>query len=84
METNLKEQKISLRVLLRICLIFGQFQPGVAYNSVAYKKKHVIHIPFFGIVNLLCCGGSFSNITFIDAKTKYRTLYFLDVSWPHL
>ena len=25
-------------VLLGICLIFCQFQPGVAYKSVAYKK----------------------------------------------
>ena len=34
-----KYQKFSLRVLLRICLGFCQFQPGVAYKSVAYKKK---------------------------------------------
>ena len=32
-------QKLSLRVLLSICLIFCQFHPGVAYKSVAYKKK---------------------------------------------
>ena len=31
-------QKFSLRVLLSFCLIFRQFQPGVAYKSVAYKK----------------------------------------------
>ena len=36
-----KSQKFSLRVLLSIRLIFCQFQPGVAYKSVAYKKKHV-------------------------------------------
>ena len=34
-------QKVSRRVLLSFCLIFCQFQPGVAYESVAYKKKHV-------------------------------------------
>ena len=28
----------SLKVLHSFCLIFGQFQPGVAYESVAYKK----------------------------------------------
>ena len=28
----------SLRVLLSFCLIFWQFQPGVAYKNVAYKK----------------------------------------------
>ena len=31
-------QKFSLRVLLSFCLIFGQFQPGVACKSVAFKK----------------------------------------------
>ena len=31
-------QKFSLRVLLSFCLIFCQFQPGVAYKSIAYKK----------------------------------------------
>ena len=35
-------QKFSLRVLLSFCLIFCQFQPGIAYKSVAYKKKYVI------------------------------------------
>ena len=25
-----------------VCLIFSQFQSGVAYKSVAYKKKHVM------------------------------------------
>ena len=29
----------SLRVLLSICLIFCQFQPGVAYKSVSSKKS---------------------------------------------
>ena len=33
-----KYQKFSLRVFLSICLIFCQFQPGIAYKSVAYKK----------------------------------------------
>ena len=28
-------------MLLSICLNFYQFQPGVAYKSVAYKKKRV-------------------------------------------
>ena len=30
---------LSLRVLLSICLIFYQIQPGDAYKSVAYKKN---------------------------------------------
>ena len=32
-------QNFSLRVLLSFCLFFCQFQPGVAYKSVAYKKS---------------------------------------------
>ena len=35
-------QTFTLRVLGSICLMFGQFQPGIAYKSVAYKKKHVV------------------------------------------
>ena len=30
-------------MLLNDCLIFGTFQPSVAYEGVAYKKKRVIH-----------------------------------------
>ena len=30
-------------VLLSFCLIFSQFQPGIAYKSVFYKKKRVMH-----------------------------------------
>ena len=33
-----KYQKLSLRVLFSICLIFCQFEHDVAYKSVAYKK----------------------------------------------
>ena len=29
--------------LLSFCLIFCQFQPGVVYKRVVYKKKRVIH-----------------------------------------
>ena len=31
-------------MFLSICLIFYQFQPDVAYKSVAYKKKHVLQL----------------------------------------
>ena len=41
-EIFFKFQKFSLRVLLTFCLIFRQFQPGVAYKSVAYKKSMYI------------------------------------------
>ena len=36
---NVEVAKFQPRVLLSICLIFYQFQPGVAYKSVAYKKS---------------------------------------------
>ena len=35
---NFQKAKVQPHVLLSICLIFCQFQPGVAYLSVAYKK----------------------------------------------
>ena len=48
MQTNLFVghicQKFCLRVLLSFCLIFCQFQPGVPYKSVAYKKNRVKHV----------------------------------------
>ena len=40
-------KKFSLRVLLSICLIFCQFQPGVAYKKVAYKKRACIYLKVF-------------------------------------
>ena len=51
---------------------------------LAIPFKNVIHIPSFSIVKLLCCGGHFSSITFIDAKTKHRSPYLLDVCQPYL
>ena len=49
-----------------------------------FNLRHVIHIPSFGIVNLLCCGGPFSSMTFTDAKIKYRSPYLLEVFQPYL
>ena len=46
--------------------------------------RHVIHIPSLRIVNLLCCGGYFSSIAFIDANTKNKSPYPLEVSQPYL
>ena len=56
--------------------IFGERNIYVLLLSL----RHVIHIPFARIINLLCYGGHFSDITFIDAETKYRSPYVLDVS----
>ena len=43
-----------------------------------------LHIPSLRIVNLLCCGGYFSSIAFIDANTKNKSPYPLEVSQPYL
>ena len=50
-------QKFSLRVLLSFCLIFCQFQPGVVYKSVSYKKERVLSKPF----NNVCERVKFSD-----------------------
>ena len=44
----------------------------------------MIQVPSFCIVNLLCCGGHFSSITFIDAKTKYRSPDLMDIFQSYL
>ena len=44
-------------------------------DVLLFNSRHVIRISCFYIVNLLCCGGHFSNITFIYAKIKYRSTY---------
>ena len=49
-----------------------------------FNLRHVIHIPSFLIVNLLCIGGHFISMTFIHAKTMYRSPYLLDVSQSYL
>ena len=33
-----KSRKFSRRMLLSFCLVFCQYQPGIAYKSVAYEK----------------------------------------------
>ena len=48
------------------------FDEGNMY-ILLFSSRHVIHIPSFCILNLLCCGGHFDNITFTDARTKYRS-----------
>ena len=44
-------QNFSLRVLLSIFFIFCQFQPGVAYKGVAYKKEY--RKAYFGNASLM-------------------------------
>ena len=40
---NFQIAKFLLRVLLSFCLIFCQFQPGVAYKMLLIKKRVLIH-----------------------------------------
>ena len=44
-----------LRVLLRICLIFCQFQPNITYKSDSYKKTRVYSKAATGIALLKNC-----------------------------
>ena len=41
-------QKFSLKVLLSFFLVFCQYQPGVAYKSVAYIKKNAYRTILYG------------------------------------
>ena len=45
-----------------------------------FSLSHLIHIPSFPIANVLCRRRHFGSATLIDAKTKYRSPYLLDVS----
>ena len=52
-------QPQGVRVLLSTCLIFYQFQPCVAYKSVAYKKKSMytcIELDFSTKLSVHCNG----------------------------
>ena len=62
MGINFKKRKFSLRVLLSICLIFCQFQPGVAYKSVAYKKA---------------CKLIYINLILVKKSFTYLTLFWM-------
>ena len=48
-----------------------------------FNLRHVIQIPSFRIVNLLCCGGHFSSIAVIELRLSTEVLV-LDVSQPYL
>ena len=48
---NCQIAKIQPQSVSSICLIFYQFQPDVAYKSVAYKKKHVLQLHSRGHLN---------------------------------
>ena len=49
-----------------------QFKTRNSYSFLSYCQR------------LLCCGGHSSSVAFLDAKTKYRSPYLLNVSQPYL
>ena len=57
--------KFSLSMLLSFFLIFGQFQPGVAYKSVAYEKS------VYSIIWNICF------ISKLECPFFYMVLYYL-------
>ena len=63
-----KQQNFSLRVFLSSCEIFGQFQPGFAYKSIAYKKS--VYTPLKDDKQSLCL----ENIKF-SAETNSNKNY---------
>ena len=46
-EENEQFSKFYLRVFLSFCLIFCQFQTGVAYKSATYETKNVYFTDIF-------------------------------------
>ena len=51
---NFQIAKVQSQGVISICLLFCQFQPGVAYKSAAYKKKRVIFLSIIKLLILLC------------------------------
>ena len=56
-------------VMITICLndglTVGIFD--ILIFLIVFNLRHVIYIPSFYIVNLLCCGDHFSKMTSVDA-----------------
>ena len=59
----------NFKVLLSICLSFSQFQSGVAYKSVAYKKSVYAHL------NKLK-GPPFDHFNSFDHGTTIRAIQY--------
>ena len=54
-------------VLLSICLIFCQLQPGVAYKTVAYKKSVYVLIAFIEKFNKFFL-ITYQSVVFLNRK----------------
>ena len=64
-----KRRKFRFRALLGFCLIFWQFQPAVAYKSVAYKKNLTAY--FYSNLYLHCvipCCKNIFKITIVISE----------------
>ena len=61
-------KKFRLRVLLSFCLIFCQFQPDVAYKSVAYKKVWIS-------INQIVQKQPFEDIFKSRCSEKFRNIH---------
>ena len=70
----------NVRMLLSICLIFCQFQTGVAYKSVAYKKACSLAI-FESIENNDPVALAFTLNTRLRSKCEWaalQSIYYYD------
>ena len=57
--------------MLIFCLIFDQFQSGVAHKSNTYKKA--CHQPYSGISRTLSNPGTFRTLVYIQNSGTFRT-----------
>ena len=64
-----KVNNFQIAKVAELLLDFCQFQPGIAYISVAYKKECILWKVF------LCCIESWKNIH--KAKTMYNRFFLL-------
>lgn len=74
-------------VLLRICLYFDQFQHGVTYKNVAYKKKPVQQKAYSASSKIVCinnfilkaCGcllmGTWYQLSVVAIKHNSKVQY---------
>ena len=70
--------QFSVRVLLSFCLIFCQFQPGVTYKSVAYKKACSFKNAFKAFDLIIFHEGLFKDESFIF---KFKCNLSMDWKW---
>ena len=76
-------QRFRLKVLLSFCLILSQFQPGVAYKSVAYKKKRAdFQITFDNIDHNMLSEKLMEN-GFCDDTVNWFKSYLADEAFQY-